>query len=150
VSEPDPEPGRVPGTIPVAALAILGLGGLAIASYLTLTKLAGTPPVCGPLVGCETVQTSEYSELLGVPVAVYGLAYSAAVLVAAVAWLRSHARRALEVAYGLGLVGTLFVGYLTYLEIAVIGAICAWCVTYGVTVVGGWLAAFLALRATAA
>jgi uncharacterized membrane protein len=53
-------------------------------------------------------------------------------------------------AYGLGLFGVLFVGYLSYLELFVIHAICVWCVAYAVTVVGGWLAAAAGLRHEAA
>ena len=38
--------------------------------------------------------------------------------------------------------------YFTYLEVAVIHAICAWCVTYAVTVLAGWLLALAAYRST--
>ena len=57
------------------------------------------------------------------------------------AWWRRSDRRALYVAYGLGLAGILAVAYLTYLELFVIEAICVWCVTYAVTIVAGWLTA---------
>ena len=48
----------------------------------------------------------------------------------------------------MGLLGLLAVIYLTYLELFVIGAVCVWCVSYAVTVVGGWLVAVVALRAS--
>ncbi len=41
----------------------------------------------------------------------------------------------------MGLLGLLAVIYLTYLELFVIEAVCVWCVSYAVTVVGGWLVA---------
>ena len=41
-------------------------------------------------------------------------------------------------AYGLGLAGILAVGYLTYLELFVIKAICVWCAAYAATIVAGW------------
>jgi uncharacterized membrane protein len=63
-----------------------------------------------------------------------------------VIWWRRGDRRALLVAYGLGLFGVLFVAYLTYLELFVIHAVCVWCVGYAVTVVVGWLIAGAALR----
>ena len=60
--------------------------------------------------------------------------------------VRRGDRRALYAAYGLGLLGVATVAYLTYLEIFVIEAICIWCVSYGVTIVAGWLLAAVALR----
>jgi uncharacterized membrane protein len=130
----------------LTALSTVGLG---IASYLAITKLTGGIPACGPLRGCETVNTSSYSELFGIPVALFGVIFSALLVVASVAWWRVGDRRALYLAYGLGLVGMVAVAYLTYLELFVIGAICVWCVAYAVTVVAGWVVSALTLRATA-
>lgn len=128
-------------------LVILAVLGIAIAGYLAATKLSGEIPVCGPLRGCETVNTSEYSEIMGVPVALFGVAYSVVALVASAFWWWAGDRRALYLLYGMGLLGLLAVAYLTYLELFVIGAVCVWCVSYAVTVVGGWLTAVFALRA---
>ena len=127
-------------------MVILAIGGIVIAGYLAGTKLSGALPVCGPLQGCETVATSEYSEFLGIPVALFGVAYSVIALLTSVVWWRGGDRRALYVLYGMGLLGLLAVAYLTYLELFVIEAVCIWCVSYAVTVVGGWLVAVLALR----
>ena len=127
-------------------LVVLAILGIAVAGYLTATKLSGEVPVCGPLRGCETVSTSEYSEFLGVPVALFGLAYSVVALAASIAWWSAGDRRSLYVLYGMGLLGLLAVIYLTYLELFVIEAICVWCVSYAVTVVGGWLVAVVTLR----
>lgn len=117
--------------------------GLAIAIYLTLVKLSGGVPACGPLIGCETVNTSIYSEFLGIPVALYGAAASAVVLVAALSWWRTRSRPALMVAYAVGLASLPVLAYLTYLELFVIRAVCAWCVAYALTVIIGWVIAAL-------
>jgi uncharacterized membrane protein len=128
----------------MAGLALIGLG---ISIYLTVLKLAGEVPLCVVGGGCESVQTSRYSLLLGIPVAAYGAAWSAVALAAAVAWFRTDDRRALLLLYLGGLAGTLFEAYLVYLELFVIHAVCSWCATYGVTVVLGWLLTLPALRA---
>jgi uncharacterized membrane protein len=128
-----------------AALAAIGFG---VSIYLASVKLAGALPVCGPIKGCEDVALSEYSEMFGVPVAVFGAGFSALVLILALAWWRAGDRRALLATYGLGLFGILFVVYLTYLELFVIHAVCVWCVAYALTVVGGWIAAAFAVRAS--
>jgi uncharacterized membrane protein len=132
-----------------AAMALLSVIGLAVATYLAITKLTGGAPVCGPLQGCETVASSDYSEVVGVPVAVFGVGFSIVLVALTVAWWRLSDRRALLGAYGLGLLGTLVVAGLTYLELFVIHAVCVYCVVYAVTVVSGFVLAALALRSAA-
>jgi uncharacterized membrane protein len=127
----------------MTALAVIGL---VVATYLAITKLTGGMPVCGPLQGCETVASSEYSEVFGVPVAVFGVAFSIVLVGLSVAWWRLGDRRALLGAYGLGLLGSLVVAGLTYLELFVIHAVCVYCVGYAVTVVIGFVVAALAMR----
>ena len=127
-------------------LVLLAVAGLVIAAYLLSVRLAGELPACPISGGCETVQQSEYSAIAGIPVAGIGVVYSAVLLVATGVWWRLGDRRALYVAYGLGLLATLMVAYLTYLELFVIHAICTWCVAFGLTVVVGWIGAVVALR----
>ena len=127
-------------------MSVLAAIGLVVALYLAVTKLTGGLPVCGPIHGCDTVASSEYSVFFGVPVAVFGVGYSVVLLGLSVAWWRRADRRALLGAYGLGLLGCFVAAGLTYLEVAVIGAICVYCVTYAVTIVAGFVVAALALR----
>ncbi|MEA2347213.1 MAG: hypothetical protein QOG62_1000 [Thermoleophilaceae bacterium] len=104
------------------ALALLGV---AIAGYLTWVHYAGLSPVCvGGSHGCETVQSSDYAELAGVPVALLGLVGYLAIL--ATTFLEGYTWRAVGAV--LGLAGTAFSLYLTYLELFQIHAICQWCV----------------------
>jgi uncharacterized membrane protein len=128
------------------ALFVLALIGLVITAYLLAVRLAGELPACPVTGGCETVQQSKYSAIAGIPVAAMGLVYSIVLVVATAVWWRLADRRALYIAYGLGLIGTLMAAYLTYLELFVIHAICIWCVGYAVTVVSGWVGAIVAVR----
>ena len=130
-------------------MTALAVTGLAIASYLLAVRLLGEPPACGPVQGCETVATSKYATIGVIPVALFGVCYSIALVGACLAWWRRAERRALYVAYGLGLAGILAVAYLTYLELFVIKAVCIWCVSYGVTIIVGWGGAALAAHLTA-
>lgn len=109
-------------------------------------RLFGESAVCGPSSGCATVAASEHSVVLGVPVAAWGVAFSLLVVGCALIWWRSADRLALLAAYGLLLLGTLVVAWLTYVELFVIHAICAWCVAHAVTVVLALGVAGLALR----
>jgi uncharacterized membrane protein len=134
------------GLLPLVLVGSVGAGVLA-AGYLSVVKLAGGLPACGPVQGCETVALSPYSEVLGIPVALLGLAFSLVLLGAAGVWYASGDRRLLYATYALGLLGVAFVGYLTYLEVFVIHAICVWCVAYAVSVVTTFVASAVSLRA---
>lgn len=113
-------------------LIVLGIG---IAGYLTYVKLFDLEPVCGGLGDCEAVQTSIYSELLGVPVAIWGLLSYVALLVIYLV-KRSNWRDLGGVArqgfFLVTLIGVMYSAYLTYLELFVIDAICPWCVASAV------------------
>ena len=110
------------------ALCVLGLG---IAGYLTYVHYAGISPVCEIAHGCEKVQTSQWSKVAGVPVALLGLLGYAGILVATV--LRGET--AATAAAGGALVGAGFSVYLTYREVFTIHAICIWCVASAVLMV---------------
>lgn len=118
---------------PGVVLALLDLIGLGIAAYLSVVELQGALPFCGPLKGCEEVALSEYARIGGVPIAVFGVALSISLFFLAVAWVRSGRIGLLAAHYGLSLLGVVFEIYFTYLELFVIGAVCVWCASYGLT-----------------
>ena len=125
-----------------------GLATLAmlIAGYLTWVKLSGTAPVCAVLSGCETVENSRYSEFMGIPVALFGMAGAGVLLAGSLLWWLRADRRGLLLTYAAGLVSLPLLAWLTYLELAVIRAVCIWCVTYAVLVIATWVLAMMALR----
>jgi uncharacterized membrane protein len=124
------------------AAAVLTALGVAIAGYLTYVHYAGLEPVCaGGGGGCERVQSSEYAELAGVPVALLGLVGYVAIGVT----LALPGELARLAGAGLALVGAGFSAYLTYLELFVIDAICQWCVASALVMLA--LAVVLVARA---
>jgi uncharacterized membrane protein len=132
------------------AIALLALVGLFVALYLRLHALGyGGAIKCGASGGCETVQTSQWAVLFGLPVAFYGVVGYLALLIAAIAALRPAAlpRRHWNVVLAaLATVGFLFTAYLTYLELFVIHAICRWCVGSAVIITLIWIVSLLSLR----
>jgi len=105
-----------------AASAVLAAVGAAIASYLLYVRETGGELLC-TTGGCETVQSSPYAEVLGVPVPALALLGFLGLLVAALArgeWARLSQAT-------LALAAFLFSGYLLYIQLAVIEAICQWC-----------------------
>ena len=107
-----------------AATAVVALIGLGIATYLTIVHYAGGSPVCAIAHGCETVQKSHYSKLFGVPVALLGgLSYLG--ILTTLARDGENWRTAGAV---IAIVGAGFSGWLTFVEVFKLHAICIWCV----------------------
>lgn len=131
---------------PGIILATLDLIGLAIAGYLSVVELRGDLPYCGPLKGCEQVALSEYARVGGIPVAVFGVVLSISLFILAVAWMRSGRFELLAAHYGLSLIGVIFEVYFTYLELFVIGAVCVWCASYGLSLVARFAVALRVWR----
>ncbi len=132
-------------------VAVLALAGIFISLYLTLYKLGVIGELSCTLGSCETVNTSRWSVFLGLPVAAWGLLFYLDVF--GVALLGTMPRWEDEPVISIVLVaeaaiGVLFSAWLTYLELAVIHAICIWCVTSAVIVVVILLVSLADLRET--
>jgi uncharacterized membrane protein len=105
-----------------AAIVVLSTLGAGIAAYLTVAHVTHVRVACAT-GGCETVQTSRYAELAGVPVAALGLA--AYLVLAASAASGADLARALG--FATALAGLAFAAYLLYVQAAVLDAYCQWC-----------------------
>jgi uncharacterized membrane protein len=106
----------------VQVSAALALAGAAIAGYLTYAHYADDTIAC-PTGGCETVQTSSYALVAGVPVALVGLVGYLVILGAL--FLPRDVGRPLVLAAAL--TGSIFSLYLIAVQAFEIGAFCAWC-----------------------
>ena len=113
--------------VPLLSL-LLSIAGLLTSAYLTYTHFNAGALLCSAdaVIDCETVTTSDQSELLGIPVAFLGLAFFAFLTVICLpfAW-RIEALKWVRLA-AIG-VGVLMVVYLVAAELLVIGKICLWC-----------------------
>ncbi len=111
------------------ALAAAGLG---VSIYLTIahynTKMVIACPATSTL-NCEKVTTSPESVVLGIPVAVLGLAFYLFMIVATSPWAWRAKLPALRWArLGSVIVGMVFVLYLIYTELITLNVtICLWC-----------------------
>jgi uncharacterized membrane protein len=117
------------------AIPILVLLGLGVATYLAYVEVKHVEAVCGPVGECNIVQGSDYALLLGVPVAVWGVLnyVTVGVLWTGQRYLSGRwANLSTLGLLGLTLFGVFFSIYLTCLELFVIRAICAWCLSSAV------------------
>ena len=107
-------------------LITLGVAGLLLTGYLTWLKLFGEHPAyCDAGSGCDLVQSSRWSMLLGVPLSAWGLLTYAILLVSL--W-RSRRRPSVWV-FSLSIAGfgVGFSVYLTIISILEIRATCIYC-----------------------
>ena len=113
----------------VPALALIGLG---VALYLSYVELLQVEAVCGPVGECNIVQASPYAQFFGIPIAVLGMLSYIAIAAFWLAQRYLHKRPKAIALLSLGAItifGTAFSAYLTVLELFVIRAVCAWCLT---------------------
>jgi uncharacterized membrane protein len=114
---------------PVATL-LLSIAGLGVATYLTITHFDKTALVCSDTgaINCAKVTSSPQSVIVGIPVAMLGLAYFIPMIALClpVAWRtvdrRIHLARLLLSVTGVGMIL-----YLIIAELFIIKAICLWC-----------------------
>jgi uncharacterized membrane protein len=104
-------------------VAVLAIG---LTAYLTYVHYSGAKPACTAGQSCLKVQTSLWSKLDGVPVALIGLLGYIGILLSLLAPDRDETRLA---TLGMTLAGFGFSAYLTYREIFSIKAICEECVS---------------------
>lgn len=127
--------------------ALLSLAGIFVAAYLWLYKQGRIGSIVCGTGGCETVQFSQWSEVIGVDVALIGmLGYAVLLVVALIGVQRPEARWPSHLLALLAGGGVLFAGYLTWLELFVIHAICRWCVGSAVIITLIFVLALLDLR----
>ena len=132
--------------LPVAA-SLLALVGLADSVYLTVHHYTAEPVPCSIIEGCETVLTSAYAEVAGIPLAAFGaFAYFVAF---SLAILTVFGNRSMWLLFGVqSFIMAAVSAYLVYLQGYVIGAFCQFCLISAATSVGLFIL-FLISRFTA-
>jgi uncharacterized membrane protein len=110
-------------------MVVVTVLGIALAAYLTYVHYAGIKPACTAGQSCVKVQTSVWSKLDGIPVALIGLIGYVMIFASLLAPQREETRLA---TLGLTVVGFGFSAYLTYRELFSIHAVCEECATSAV------------------
>jgi uncharacterized membrane protein len=116
------------------SIALAFLGTL-VSIYMTIFKLTENQKMCLGNGGCSVVNSSSYSEVSGIPVALIGVVGYLAIL--ALLLIENRIKYIKQngtlIVFGLALVGFLFTLYLIYVELALIHALCPFCVTSQIT-----------------
>lgn len=112
---------------------IFGFLGFCDATYLTIEHYSGVIPPCTIVSGCETVLTSSYATISGMPISVLGMGYYGLIFIFAIAYLDSKKQLFLKIVIGLVSVGFLASLFLVYLQIFVLKHICLYCMFSAIT-----------------
>lgn len=110
---------------------VISVAGLGVSAYLTYAHYTSASSLACPdtgLINCAKVTTSSYSHIFGLPVAVLGLAFFAAILPLQLpaAWRSTWAPLRLA-RLGATVVGVGMVLWLLYVELFRLDAICLYC-----------------------
>lgn len=106
---------------------LIAFGGFLDAAYLTTKHYTGGVVPCGLFGGCEQVLTSGYSELFGLPLALYGVIYYLGILVLALLYLDRRNDFIFHLVTRSTIIGLLSSAWFIYLQLGVIGALCIFC-----------------------
>ena len=137
----------------LVALMLLSLLGMADSGYLfwkhrrstLLTTGTGGSNFC-QAGGCDLVSQGKYAEVKGIPVAAFGIAGYLALLALSVMAAVLGGRSLMWVIVGISGIGVVVSAFLVYLQIAVIGAICSWCVLSAFTMTSIFILSVLSVR----
>jgi uncharacterized membrane protein len=115
----------------------LAIVGLLVSVYLTALFYQHTSTVCdiNTTLSCSKVSSSKYSSLFGIPVSIFGilgyltLAATSFVLLRKKFSLQKEKKvRLIQLFLGFSIIALMFSLYLTYIEFAILKAICIFCI----------------------
>lgn len=114
------------------AMLVLALG---VSGYLSYLKLfPATEPAClaSGAFDCGTVLNSRFSEVMGIPIAYLGFITNVIMLVGLLVEKRVSSLTAIAplIVFFVALFAFIFSVYLVYVQAAIIGAYCPWCLTH--------------------
>lgn len=109
------------------AMAGIAFLGFTDASYLTIEHYFSVPLPCTIFNGCETVLTSSYSVIFGIPVALLGVFYYLTVFILFACAIDTQKKVCAKLAISMTPLGFFASLYFVYLQISVIKAICLYC-----------------------
>ena len=109
------------------SLLVVSLIGFIDAVYLTANHYFGVVAPCFVVQGCEQVTTSSYSQILGIPVALFGAIYYLVVLTIALRYAEKKQFKMLQIFHYITVVGLVMSLWFLYVQAFIIEAWCMYC-----------------------
>lgn len=120
------------------ALVVLALAGFLISFYLTLTHYRHLVPPCYVTSGCESVVTSRYSTILGIPLSLIGTIFFAVMFYLGIALITGPPKKVMRAYELLAFAGVLAAVVLFLLQAVVLKAYCSYCLGTEVIALSIW------------
>lgn len=122
-----PKKERKSSFVLITLLFLFAFIGFADALYLSVSEFRGIVVTCG-VGGCAEVTTSEYSSILGIPVAYLGLAHYSLMLLLTF-FVFAFRKRSLIFfpILPLAIIGVTFSSWLVFAQLVLLKAICFYC-----------------------
>ena len=124
-------------------LSSAAYAGFFVSLYLTFVHYRGYVSPCYVVHGCEAVQTSRYSAVLGIPLALLGTVFFALMFYLGIGLLTRSNRTLVGVYKVLAFCGALAMIPLFLLQAVVLKAFCTYCVATEAIMLAIWIVSFL-------
>lgn len=109
---------------------VFGFLGFLDATYLTIVHYKNIAPPCSIAHGCETVLTSQYASVFGIPIALIGAGFYLTVLVLLGLYMQNKtSQRVLSLLMVISIGSLIISAILVYLQAEVLHAFCQYCLT---------------------
>lgn len=116
----------IPRSIKITFL-IVALLGFIDAGYLTANHYFNITPPCFVVQGCDTVTTSSYSKIVGIPVALLGALYYLTAFIVMLYYADTRKRVVLKPLASATIIGFAFSLWFIYAQLFLIKALCTYC-----------------------
>ncbi|MEK7135969.1 MAG: vitamin K epoxide reductase family protein [Patescibacteria group bacterium] len=117
----------------LVAIAAVSFLGILDTSYLVAKHFIGGPVKCVLVQGCDTVTSSVYSSILGVPVALLGLIYYLVFFFIAFWAIDRESSQIKKLLLFLAIIGVLFSSWFLYVQAFILSAYCTYCLVSALT-----------------
>lgn len=121
------------GKIFATLFFVFALIGFVDATYLTIKNIRGESIECSLTYGCNTVTSSIYAEIFGIPVALFGAIYYLSVILLSVFFLDKKKEYTLYIISKLTWIGLIASAYFIFIQAFVLRAWCQYCIVSAIT-----------------
>lgn len=109
------------------AMMLFSFLGFLDATYLTINHYTGATLPCTLTHACDIVTQSEYSEFLGIPVALGGVLFYLTIFLGAYFFLEYRSKTYFKITAAMTVFGVIFSAWFVYVQLGILHAICQYC-----------------------
>lgn len=108
-------------------IGFLAFLGFLDATYLTILHYKNVIPPCSVIRGCETVLTSQFATLWGIPIALFGVLFYIAVISVCILFYHHSRKIFANAIFFIASTGIVVSTILFYIQMAILKTFCQYC-----------------------